>query len=215
VKQPDLILFAKQPLPGQVKTRLQCDYRPDQVVEIARFLLTATVELAVSSWPSSVYLYAAPDPEHPVFRALAAQFHLELAAQAVGSLGQRMRAALQEGIARRGAAAIMGCDVPHCPWEVVEQAHELLAAGANVLGPTEDGGYYLIGLQQAPALLFEDIPWGGREVTQITLARARALGLAFELLPALVDIDTQESLWTVAQGYEPLRKLLYKVLASA
>lgn len=213
MKSPDLILFAKQPLPGHAKTRLQSYYSPEQVVEIARFLIRATVELAVTNWPSEVYLYVAPDPDHPFFHDLAKEFRIHLAPQAEGDLGARMLHALRDGIARSGAAAIMGCDVPHCRWDIVELAHEHLAKGCNVIGPTEDGGYYLIGVHDAQNTLFESIAWGGTDVAELTLARARQLGMHFELLPKLMDIDTQEALWVVAQEYEPLRKHLYGVLA--
>ena len=57
MSQPELILFAKQPLPGEVKSRLQPDYSPERAAEIAAFLIRATVELAVSAWPGDVALY--------------------------------------------------------------------------------------------------------------------------------------------------------------
>ena len=77
-----------------------------------------------------------------------------------------------------------------------------------VLGPCEDGGYYFIGLQEARPELFEDMPWGGKEVLATTLMRAEKLGMEFDLLPKLRDIDTAGDLWLVAQKYEPLRKFL-------
>lgn len=214
MKRPDLLLFAKQPVPGEVKTRLERDYSRDQVVEIAKFLITATVESAVGNWPSDVYLCGAPDCEHDFFRTLAERFQLRLADQRAGDLGARMHTALRQGIERRGAAAVMGCDVPHCPAEVIERAHEELAAGRNVIGLTEDGGYYLLGLQQAPAALFQGIDWGETEVASVTLARAGTLGIEFVALPTLRDIDTADGLWVVAQGFEPLRRHLYGVLAA-
>lgn len=213
MKSPDLILFAKQPMAGKVKTRLQRDYTPLQVAEIATFLIRASVRLASSSWPSEIYLYAAPDPDHALFKELARDFHIHLAQQAPGDLGQKMLQAMRDGIARSGAAGILGCDVPHCPWEIIEQAHEHLANGKCVLGPAEDGGYYFIGLQQAQAALFKGIAWGGDRVAELTLASARRLGLRFEMLPVLNDIDTTEDLWLAAQAFEPLRTFLYRLLA--
>lgn len=213
MRSPDLIIFAKQPVAGHVKTRLQSDYSPTQAAEIATFLIQSTVQLATTSWPSEVYLYAAPDPDHPLFQGLAAEFHVHLATQADGDLGQRMSQALREGIARSGAAGILGCDVPHCSWQIIEQAHEHLAGGKNVLGPTEDGGYYFIGLQQTQPALFEGIEWGGRNVAEVTVARAQEAGLVFEMLPRLEDIDTVDTLWAAAQAFEPLRLHLYHLLA--
>ena len=213
MKSPNLILFAKQPIPGEVKTRLQRDYTGEQAAEIAAFLVFRTVELAVSSWPSEVYLYGAPDANHPLFRELATDYRVHLATQAGGDLGDRMMRALREGVARSGAAGIMGCDVPQCRWEIIERAHEQLAKGHNVIGPTVDGGYYFIGMQAAPRVLFEKIDWGGPNVAKVTLERAQRLGMYFEQLPELRDIDTVEDLWIVAQEYEPLRRQLYRILA--
>lgn len=208
MSQPELIIFARQPIPGQVKTRLQPDYTPEQAAEIAAFLIRATVEQAASAWPGAISLYASPDPEHPLLRALGEEFGLRLASQKGADLGARMLHALREGIAREGCAAIMGCDVPHCGWEAIDQANDWLARGRNVLGPAEDGGYYFIGLQQARPGLFEDMPWGSDRVLPTTLARAERLGMEFDLLKTLRDIDTANDLWLVAQKYEPLKKFL-------
>lgn len=210
MSQPDLILFAKQPLPGQVKTRLQPQYSPEQAAEIAAFLIRATVELAVSAWPGDVYLYAAPDPEHPLFHELAEEFHIHLAAQADGDLGNRMLSALREGIERQGCAAVMGCDVPHCPWDVIDQANDWLASGRNVMGPTLDGGYYFIGMHQAHPELFEGIEWGGSQVTESTLARAGQAGIEFEMLAKLRDLDTPEDLWLVGRTFAPIQHFVHK-----
>ena len=208
MSQPELILFAKQPIPGEVKTRLQPDYSLEQAAEIAAFLIRASVELAVSAWPGDVALYVAPDMDHPLFRDLEREFRLRLALQAEGDLGARMLRALRDGIGRRGCAAILGCDVPHCGWDVIDRANGALARGRNVLGPTEDGGYYFIGLQEARAELFEDMPWGSNKVLEKTLARAEALGMEFEMLTKLRDLDTSNDLWLIAQKYEPLRRFL-------
>ena len=120
--QPELILFAKQPRPGAVKTRMIPEYTAEQAAEIAACLIRATVELAVSSWPGEVHLYGAPDADHPLFHALAGEFRLKLASQAEGDLGARMYRALRDGVARQGSAAVLGCAVPHCGWEVLERA---------------------------------------------------------------------------------------------
>lgn len=208
MSQPELILFARQPVPGQVKTRLQPDYSPEKAAEIAAFMIRATVELAVSAWPGDITLSVWPGPDHPLFHQLADEFHIPLAPQADGDLGAKMLAALRHGIARRGAAAIMGCDVPHCDWDVIDQANNWLARGRNVLGPTEDGGYYFIGLPEARSELFEEMPWGSDRVLEMTLARAEKLGMEFDLLKPLRDIDTPADLWLVAQKYEPLKKFL-------
>ena len=206
MNQPDLILFAKQPLPGQVKTRLQPEYSPEEAAAIAADFIRRTVELAVSNWPGEVFLYAWPDANHPLFQALAREFHIQLAVQAAGDLGAKMQSALQTHIARRGCAAILGCDVPHADWVMIDQANEWLARGHNVLGPASDGGYYFIGLQQPTPELFTDIEWSSNKVLTTTLLRAGTLGIEFEMLTELRDIDTSEDLRIVAEKYEPLKR---------
>lgn len=202
------MIFAKRPVAGEVKTRLQPDYTPAQAARIAAGLIRQTVALAASSWPGAVYLCGAPDCAHPLFAQLAGRFGIALRDQGAGDLGARMQRALDHGIARHGAAAVLGCDVPHCPWEVLDQANAALARRDPVLGPSDDGGYYLIGLARSEPALFRDIPWGGARVLGATLERAQALGLEFLLLPPLRDIDTAADLWLVAQQHPALRRLL-------
>lgn len=208
MSQPELIIFARKPIAGEVKTRLQPDYGPKQAAEIAGFLVRATVELAVSAWPGDVALYTWPDTDHFIFQELAREMHIRLAPQAKGDLGAKMLCALRESIKHHESAAILGCDVPHCGWDVIDQANDWLARGRNVLGPTEDGGYYFIGLQEARPELFEGIPWGSNKVLKTTLARAEELNMEFELLTKLRDIDTADDLWLIAQKYEPLKRFL-------
>jgi len=208
MRQPELILFARPPIAGLVKTRLQPEYSPERAAEIAAYMIRATVELAVSAWPGDVALHAWPDTDHPLFRELAREFNIRLAPQTGGDLGARMLGALREGVERHGGAAVMGCDVPHCAWDVLDQANDWLARGKNVLGPAEDGGYYLVGVHEARSELFENMPWGSNQVLSMTLTRAETIGMEFELLAKLRDIDTARDLWLVAQKYEPLRQFL-------
>ena len=208
MSQPELILFARKPIPGEVKTRLQPNYGPEQAAAIASFMIRATVELAVSAWPGEIVLYAWPDTDHLLFHGLARDFQIRLAPQSGGDLGTRMLNALRDGIECHESAAILGCDVPHCGWDVLDQANDWLARGKNVLGPSADGGYYFIGLQEARPELFDGIGWGGAQVLATTLTRAREMNMEFERLAPLRDIDTAEDLWLIAQKYDPLKKFL-------
>lgn len=206
--QPALLIFAKRPIAGEVKTRLQPTYTPERAARIAATLIRQTVELAASAWPGNIYLCGAPDAADPLFHELAGRFGVALRGQGGGDLGARMQRALAWGIARHGAAAVLGCDVPHCPWEILDEANAALARRDNVLGPSDDGGYYLIGLTQDRPQLFHGIPWGGARVLAATLERAQPLGLEFRLLPPLRDIDTPADLWLAAQQHASLRECL-------
>lgn len=208
MRDPALMLFAKEPVPGAAKTRLMPRYTAAQSAQIAELLICETAKLAALNWTGEVYLCAAPSADHPLFRELARRFDMSLIDQGPGDLGARMQRAIADGVDRHGAAAVIGCDVPHCPHEILHAANTALARGANVLGATEDGGYYFIGLRRPAPELFHDIAWGTDSVYATTLARARGLGIAFEALPRLRDIDTAEDLAVVAETFEPLRRFL-------
>ena len=203
---PALYIFAKAPIAGTVKTRLQPTYTAAQAAEIAVLLIRETVALAAANWDGPVYLATTPDTSHALFAELAARHVVTLRAQHGADLGARMHEAIAHGVAHHGAAAVIGCDVPHCPAQVLREAAARLARGRAVLGPSSDGGYYLIGLCQPRNELFTDIAWGGADVYATTLARARALGLEFETLPVLRDIDAPDDLRAVAPSFPPLRR---------
>ena len=184
-----LYLMAKAPRAGQVKTRMRPELNAETAARLARLMLEQTVENACRHWPGEVALCIWPRAGHPAFTRLAAKHQLAVTVQADTDLGGRMLAALDRGIARAGGAAVMGCDVPHCPGEVLAAAHALLARGENPVGAAEDGGFYLLGLRRADAALFDGVRWSGPEVLDAVRARAAAAGVRLRDLPPLRDID--------------------------
>ena len=206
MKTPELILMAGAP--DALAARLASGGDPHRAAEVAALLVRATVELATSYWPGEVSLYRIPGREHPLCQELAGEFHLRLAVQGEGDPGQAMHAALSEGIARHGAAAILGGAVPHLPGLVLEDAFEHLAKGRSVLGPSDNGGYYLIGLQAPCPGLFQGIAWDGRAVLADTLARARTEALEFEFLPTERAIDSWNDLFLASRRLEILQPYL-------
>ena len=118
-------------------------------------------------------------------------------------LGERLYLALSEAAEECDAVVALGSDHPTLPLEIVHLAFEKLEAGADVvLGPADDGGYYLIALRASAVSrrLFEEIAWSTERVLPATLERCRELGLAVELLPAATDVDTPEDLRRLAVG---------------
>lgn len=212
MKRPGIAIFARAPVPGEAKTRLIPELGPERAAEIAALLLRLTVERVTEFWPGEVYLYGAPDAEHLLFRKLAKEFHVHLRSQHTGDLGVRMAVALDELIKVHDAGAIIGCDVPHCPWHVIEQAYELLAKGRNVIGPAEDGGYYFIGLQASAPGMFSELSWGAPTIFEQTLIRARDAGIELEQLPRLRDVDTYADLVAVARELPVLAALVPTVV---
>ncbi len=201
---PALHLFAKTPLPGRVKTRLQPRCSGQQAAQIAAWCIERTAELALSAWRGPVYLHVWPTEHHALFRDLGRKRRITVKRQVSGDLGAKMYAALASAC----PGAVMGCDVPHCAPGTLMSANRALRAGADIIGPSRDGGYYLIGLQRPHSSLFENIDWGDDTVLRSTLTRAEALGIRFQQLPVLVDLDTWVDIEQVCREFPPLRELL-------
>ena len=204
--RPVLILFAKAPLPGQVKTRLLPELNPDEAAQVATELIEHTARLAEAFWPGPIVLCTWPDTDHPLFQELARTSSMTITEQESGDLGQKMNAALTPYTSVGTPAAVMGCDVPHCPADILRDAGNLLEQGRDVIGPSMDGGYYLIGLQRPLGRIFDSVDWGSNSALRTTLANALDCGVRFEHLPPLQDVDSYTDLVKVAEHFPDLRK---------
>lgn len=204
-----LYLMAKAPIAGLVKTRMQPEISPAQSACLARLMFAQTVITACRNWHGEVVLCVTPNPDHPMFVQTAAEHQLNIITQINTDLGTRMMHALAHGIARAGCAAVMGCDVPHCAGEIFSDAHAMLARGENPLGRSQDGGFYLIGLQHTNESLFSGIQWGTQDAWSAVSMRGRRAGVYFSALPTLRDIDHYADLqWlaSVDAAYQPFLK---------
>lgn len=195
---PQLILLAKRPGPGLVKTRLMPELSAEEAAGVATWLIIRTVQLATGAWPGPVHLLCWPDPDYEVFREIAANTRIQPGLQSAGDLGNKMSNALCRATAGGTPAAVMGCDVPHCPPDQLRLAADLLTQGHDVIGPATDGGYYFIGLQACRPGLFTGVSWGGPDVYRTTVATAARLGMEFIALDKLRDIDDHEDLEAVS-----------------
>ena len=203
--QIPLVVFAKAPQAGSVKTRLHSHCSPAQAAEIAKILLQQTIEKTQAAWPGQILLSVWPNLQDPCLQQLAERYQLSMTTQANGDLGEKMAAAFE----RFGyPAAIIGSDAPHILGDSLVEAHDLLASGENVIGPSEDGGYYLLGLQQASPRLFADVAWGGDTVLATTLDGARQQNLKIEQIAPLNDVDTWADLVAVTDLIPQLREYL-------
>lgn len=164
------------------------------------------MELAISVWRGEISLCVWPDKDHPLFGELATEYGVNIVSQVDGDLGAKMFASLTEGIAQCGAAAVMGCDVPHCPDTVLVEAYEALEAGHNVIGPTEDGGFYFLGMRQLHQAIFSGVKWGGQNVCNSTLSNLQKCKIVPPLkLPRLRDIDQWDDLIDAAKVLDQLK----------
>ena len=160
MKTVALAIMAKAPKAGAVKTRLCPPLSPGQAAGLARcFLLDKIAQVRGLSGAGPVIAYTPPS-ERDLFERLAPDF--ALMPQHGRDLGERMRSTLATllGAGHRAAIAI-GTDTPTLPAAVLQQAVDLAASGEVdlVLGPAEDGGYYLIGVRADHPTLFDDVPW--------------------------------------------------------
>ncbi|MBI4860897.1 MAG: glycosyltransferase [Candidatus Riflebacteria bacterium] len=221
ITPPRLILFAKVPLKGQVKTRIAQSVGKGRATEICRAMLSGFIARLRSlkrKW--QVELHFTPRDQEALLAPDVPPWLIRVP-QVEGDLGARMAAAFANAFAcrtesrdepsgrfnrgPRGAhgsrqadrnapvpCIICGTDIPDMPVTHILEAREKLTTCDLVVGPGTDGGYYLIGLRRPVPQLFENIPWSTPDVLSITMERARALNLVCHTLPAWTDIDTME-----------------------
>ncbi len=183
-----IILFAKAPIPGEVKSRLIPDIGPQSAADLHKELLMHTLEIVVGAALSVVELWCTPDSQHPFFAACRKQFGVTLHTQQGADLGERMHHALSQSGAT--ATLLIGSDIPPISAGYLSQALQLLLSGEPwVIGPAEDGGYVLVGCGESDARLFNGITWGEGEVLNQTMKSAAVCGFTPYLLPVLWDVD--------------------------
>lgn len=211
-------LFAKYWHPGQVKTRLAAGVGPERAAAIYCQFVHAL--LARLETHAEDRLLAFTPEQHAVDFGTILSDHWRLLPQAEGDLGQRM----EDFFARRFAegyqrVVLLGTDSPNLPLEIVDRALAELKTHQVVLGPTEDGGYYLVGAQgpNVPPI-FSDIPWSTPQVWDETVQSLQSAGTTFHTLRDWYDVDNmadyQRLLLDLAGCKEPrLQQLLVELEA--
>ncbi|MSO19773.1 MAG: glycosyltransferase [Acidobacteria bacterium] len=190
------ILFARAPVPGQVKTRL-IDSGPQRLsAEQACALHVActgdVADLLDRALPSArkwLFWSKAPSAEYPLAGLrLPSSFGITL--QSGLDLGERMGRALERTLRSEAARVLLvGSDSPTLPEAYLQKALELLGTSDVVLGPSEDGGFYLIACRRFDRGLFNEVEWGGPDVSARTQTNARHLGISLGILPRWYDLD--------------------------
>lgn len=181
-----LVVFARAPVRGQVKTRLARGVGEDAALALHRAFL-ADVCAAAEGVAARRVLAVAGDPDHAGLDGLP----LERVEQGEGDLGARMARALARYVAD-GPVCLIGCDAPTVPRAYLEEAFVRLGEVDLVVGPSTDGGYWLVGARRPAPELFEDVAWGTEAVLPETLRRLR--GRSHALLPFWYDVDDVEDL---------------------
>jgi rSAM/selenodomain-associated transferase 1 len=195
-----VIVFARAPEPGKVKTRLIPALSAAGAAELHRRLVRHSLGAATGARLGPVELWCAPDTGDPFFRECERRLGISLSAQGEGDLGARMQRAFESALARAARAILVGSDIPALSAQYLRDADQALVRGNEVvIGPAEDGGYVLIGLSRCDPELFRDIPWGGPEVMAETRRRIASLAWRLSELPVLWDVDRPEDLGRLPQ----------------
>jgi rSAM/selenodomain-associated transferase 1 len=206
VLNPRVVLFAKAPRPGLVKTRIAADLDAEAAAAIYRVLVQRTLS-TLRDFPGE--LRFTPPDARAEFQPWLPQ-GWTLVDQGGGDLGARLQRAVEQALQNGSQAVLLlGAD---CPALEVSDLTDALRALENhdvVLGPAIDGGYWLLGVRGSHPCLFEEMPWGTPSILRLSLERAHEAGLRTRLLRELRDIDTladwRDWLRTPAKSNEPAR----------
>jgi rSAM/selenodomain-associated transferase 1 len=188
-----VVIFAKEPVPGRVKTRLIPALGEQGAAKLAAEMLKRTVEEALASCLDAE-LCGEPDP-----RAWYAGPPVHLHPQGEGDLGQRLHGAAQR-VLQEEPILLIGTDCPTLDRHRLSAAAHALEQHDTVLHPAQDGGYVLLGLRRFDPSLFENIAWSTAEVAAQTLARIAALGWSVDVRETLADIDEPADLSALSLG---------------
>jgi len=203
-----IVVFAKAPEPGAVKTRLIPPLDAEGAAALHARLVKCALATARTAAVGTIELACAPDTDHSFFRYCGARYGAALEPQGAGDLGARMLTATRRVLAAGTPVILIGCDCPALTHEHLRAAARALRQGLDaVVAPAEDGGYVLIGLARAHGALFRGIAWGGAQVMADTRRRLDALGWCWSELETLWDVDRpQDYERLIASGMLPPTK---------
>ncbi len=177
-------VFAKPPRPGKVKTRLAAEIGPEAAADLARAFFADTWQTA-SALPWARPVLATTETGATEWSGIRA----EAWPQGEGDLGDRMERVLRRALATAPFALAIGSDSPGLPQALLEKAPRRLESADAVIGPSADGGFYLLGLTRCPPGLLASLPWSAGDTCERTAERLRGRGLSVELLPPWFDVD--------------------------
>lgn len=209
-----VIIFLKYPEPGKVKTRLAKDIGNEKACAIYKLLTENVIKNVFIKNPSTydVHFFFTPADKENEIKAWLKPildneqgFHMQYSPQEGNTLGERMSNAFQQTLHRKDCkrCIIIGTDCPEIDATLIEYAFGVLKEKDIVIGPCEDGGYYLLGMSRPVPVsfkqgfvpdLFIDIDWSTDRVFKQTMEKVRKNNVSCSILKILADIDTQEDL---------------------
>ena len=182
-----LIIFVRSPKLGKVKTRLAKEVGDQRALDIYKQLLAHTREQSIKVDAIRLLFYS-----DEIVHDEWSEDQFKKSLQVNGDLGDKMLAAFKEALMSCNQAIIIGSDCPQLNSSIIDEAFDKLENQDIVIGPTYDGGYYLIGMKKIHKDLFLDMTWSTSEVCAETISRISARDLSYSLMPVLSDVDYKE-----------------------
>lgn len=187
-------LICKAPIPGFAKAELTPHLGEMDITHLQEELIMQAVITALDAFVGPVELWCEPDESHPFFGKLMKKYPIRLTSQPPGDFGTRLHTCVSGSLVDADAVIMMSADCPVMPSYYLEEAAAALARSCDaVVGPSEDGGYVLLGLKRANEELFNDIHWGTPLVLTETQARIAQLGWRHHILSTLWEVNTPAS----------------------
>ncbi len=192
-----LVVFAKDPIPGRVKTRLTPRITPDEAAKLYKAftldIISNARKLKRNSVNNVTVAYT-PIGAEKAFCKLVKQ-PTKFLPQKGKNLGERMKNAFNQSFTEGAkGVVIIGTDSPTLPMSYIQKAFDVLKKIPIVIGPTFDGGYYILGLSKQNDDIFDDVEWSTSRVFGQTLTRIKSMNMQVYVLPPWYDVDTSEDL---------------------
>ncbi len=189
-----LIIFAKSPIPGKVKTRLTPYITPAEAAELYKAFIVDIIDNAHKLKCEQVTITYTPSNAEATLRSICGQSVYYLP-QKGDNLGERMKNAFKHSFDKGSErTVIIGTDSPTLPLSYIQKAFDALKEVPVTVGPTFDGGYYLIGLSEQNDAIFDDIDWSTSKVFVQTLTRIQGMSKQLYALPPWYDVDNPDNL---------------------
>jgi len=190
-----IIIMAKDPFKSKVKTRLAKSIGEAAARGVYARLLYDTLNKILSPLSNGfrIILSLSTKSSEKYFTEAYSEFYIEI--QCPGDIGVRMQHAFRSAFDKGAEKAVLiGTDVPGIDWSIINQAFEKVIDRSIVIGPTGDGGYYLVGMTSPGVNIFNNVSWSSPEVLRQTIKNIEAQGYKSVLLSELMDIDSEQEL---------------------
>jgi len=197
-----IVIMAKAPVPNKVKTRLTPPLGPFEASRLYHSFLLDKVEQVKTFEEASLFMAYTPRSSESFFRSIIPP-GFSLISQAGKDLGERLTNVSRDVFALGASKVLMlDSDTPNLPINHIREGLARLDEVDVVLGPCDDGGYYLIGMRSFIPEIFREIPWSTALVTEVTTKKVQTLGLTFSMLPGWYDVDTGKDLQRLMRDIE-------------